>query len=410
MKTQHLADNYPKLISYMEESGYSRIYVNRFKREINHILSIAPLKNWSSYMDVYLEYTKSSNSIDYLRNKRTILGAIEQFVIFGRYPDGRHRHELYARDSYSSLSKEFKSVIDCYLEAESKRGKKESTIYTESHNATTFLLSLQKKGVNVLNEITEETVLVFFISSDGTKIRGGSYKKNIAAVFKACEPFFSDGSCLRVLAFLPAFREKRKNIQYLTPEEIVKIKTALSLEESPLTFRDKAVGLLALHTGLRCCDIAGMTMDSMDWSKDIIRVQQQKTNVPLELPLTAIVGNAIFDYLTIERPKMGLDEIFLSESRPYGALKSKSFSNVANKIMKVAGIRQEKGSRRGFHIFRHHLATALLGNGIPQPVISRILGHNSTSSLDAYLSADFPHLKECSLSVENFPLWKEEIQ
>lgn len=410
MKTQHLEDSYPRLISYMEESGYSRIYINRFKREINRILSMAPIQNWSSYMDIYLGYAKSSSSIDYLRNKRTIIGAIEQFDVFGRYPDGRRRHELYARSSYVSLSEKFKSIIDCYFEVESKRRKKATTIYTESHNAATFLLSLQEKGINALDEISEEAVLGFFVSSDGTKLRGCSYKKNIAAVFKACEPFFPDGSCLKVLAFLPAFREKRKNIQYLTPEEIVKIKAALSTEESPLTIRDKAVGILALHTGLRCCDIAGMTMDSIDWSKDIIRVKQQKTDVPLELPLTAVVGNAIFDYITMERPKTGLDEIFLSQSRPYGALKSKSLSNVADKIMKVADIRQVKGSHRGFHIFRHHLATALLGNGIPQPVISRVLGHMSTSSLDAYLSADFSHLKECSLSVEGFPLRKEVIQ
>ncbi len=361
-------------------------------------------------MDIYLDYTKSSNSKDYLRDRRTILGAIEQFDIFGRYPDGRHRHELYARDSYVFLPKEFKSLIDCYLEVESKRSKKASTIYTESHNAATFLLSLQEKGINALDEISEEAVLGFFISTEGTKLRGCSYKKNIAAVFKACKPFFPEGSCLKVLAFLPAFREKRKNIRYLTPEEIVKIKAALSTEESPLTIRDKAVGLLALYTGLRSCDIAGMTMDSIDWSKDIIRVKQQKTDIPLELPLTAVVGNAIFDYITTERPKTGLDEIFLSQSRPYGTLKSTSLSNVANKIMKVADIRQEKGSRRGFHIFRHHLATALLGNGIPQPVISRVLGHTSPDSLDAYLSADFPHLKECSLSVESFPLRKEVIQ
>ena len=410
MKTQHLEDSYPRLISYMEESGYSRIYINRFKREINRILSLAPIQNWSSYMDIYLGYAKSSSSIDYLRNKRTIIGAIEQFDVFGRYPDGRRRHELYARSSYVSLSEKFKSIIDCYFEVESKRRKKATTIYTESHNAATFLLSLQEKGINALDEISEEAVLGFFVSSDGTKLRGCSYKKNIAAVFKACEPFFPDGGCLKVLAFLPAFREKRKNIQYLTPEEIVKIKAALSTEESPLTIRDKAVGILALHTGLRCCDIAGMTMDSIDWSKDIIRVKQQKTDIPLELPMTAVVGNAIFDYITMERPKTGLDEIFLSQSRPYGALKSKSLSNVADKIMKVADIRQVKGSHRGFHIFRHHLATALLGNGIPQPVISRVLGHMSTSSLDAYLSADFSHLKECSLSVEGFPLRKEVIQ
>ncbi len=44
MNTQHLADNYPRLISYMEESGYSQIYIDRFRREINRILSLAPTK------------------------------------------------------------------------------------------------------------------------------------------------------------------------------------------------------------------------------------------------------------------------------------------------------------------------------------------------------------------------------
>ena len=271
-------------------------------------------------------------------------------------------------------------------------------------------MSLQEKGINALDKISEEAVLGFFVSSDGTKLRGYSSKNNIAAVLKACEPFYPNGSCSKVLAFLPALHKKRKNIQYLTSEEIVKVKTALNSEESSLHLRDKAVGLLVLYTGLRCCDIVGMTMDCIDWSKDLIRVKQQKTDVPLELPLTAIVGNAIFDYITKERPKTERDEIFLSQTRPFGVLKSASLWDVANKIMKVAYIRQGKGDRRGFHIFRHHLATTLLGNGIPQPVISRTLGHTSPGSLDAYLSADFPHLKECSLSVERFPSRKEVMQ
>jgi hypothetical protein len=45
-----------------------------------------------------------------------------------------------------------------------------------------------------------------------------------------------------------------------------------------------------------------------------------------------------------------------------------------------------------------------LGNGVPQPVISRTLGHTSPNSLEAYLSADFKHLKECALSIEGFPV------
>ncbi len=84
MNTQHLEDNYPLLISYMKESGYSQIYIDKFRREINRILSMAPTQNWSSYMDFYLEYTKSCNSKEYLRQKRAIIGGIEQFDVFRR--------------------------------------------------------------------------------------------------------------------------------------------------------------------------------------------------------------------------------------------------------------------------------------------------------------------------------------
>jgi len=301
MNVQNLRDNYPKLISYMENNGYSKIYVDRFKQEIKKILSSVDSKEWSCYTDVYLEYTKTSRSPDYLRNKRTIIGAIEQFDVHGRYPDGRRRHELFERGAYPLLTPEFKSVIDYYCEAEKKRGKKVTTIYTESHNASTFFLSLQQKGIDSLDKVTEEAVLSIFMSPDETLLRSYSYKKNIAAVLKACIPYHPE-TCHRILAFLPALRETRKNIQYLTSEEIQKVKNTLADGENPLTLGDKAIGMLALYTGLRGCDIAGMTLDSIDWDRDLIYITQQKTEFPLELPLTAVVGNAIYDYLTSERP------------------------------------------------------------------------------------------------------------
>lgn len=406
MNVQNLRDNYPKLISYMETNGYSKIYVDRLKREIEKILSAVDSKEWSCYTDVYLEYTKTSHSPDYLRNKRTIIGAIEQFDVHGRYPDGRRRHELFERGAYPLLSPEFKSVIDYYCEAEKKRGKKITTIYTESHNASTFFLSLQRKGIDSLDKITEEAVLSIFMSPDETLLRSYSYKKNITAVLKACIPYHPE-TCHRILAFLPALRETRKNIQYLTSEEIQKVKDTLADGENPLTLGDKAIGMLALYTGLRGCDIAGMTLDSIDWDRDLIYIRQQKTEFPLELPLTAVVGNAIYDYLTSERPHTESRYLFVSQNKPYDRLKSRSIGNVAVRIMKAAGIRQSKGDRKGFHIFRHHLATALLGNGVPQPVISKTLGHTSPDSLEAYLSADFPHLKECSISIERFPVPEE---
>ena len=195
-----------------------------------------------------------------LRDKRTIIGAIEQFDVHGRYPDGRRRHELFERGAYPLLSPEFKSIIDFTVKWKKNVARKPTTIYTESHNASTFFLSLQQKGMNSLDKITEEAVLSIFMSSDETLLRSCSYKKNIAAVLKACIPYHPE-TCPRLLAFLPALRETRKNIQYLTSEEIQKVKDALADGENLLTLRDKAMGMLALYTGLRGCDIAGLTLD-----------------------------------------------------------------------------------------------------------------------------------------------------
>jgi len=406
MNVKNLRDNYSKLISYMETNGYSKNYVSSFKREIEQILAAVDSRQWSCYADIYLDYTKASHSSDFLRHKRTIIGAIEQFDVHGRYPDGRRRHELFKRGAYPLLSPEFKSIIDFYCEVDEKRGKKPSTIYTESHNASTFFLSLQQKGMNRLDQITEEAVLSIFMSSDDTLLRSCSYKKNIAAVLKAC---ISDHpkTCPQLLAFLPALRETTKNIQYLTAEEFQKVKDVLANGRNQLTLRDKSMGMLVLYTGMRSCDIAGLTLDAIVWDRDLIDIRQQKTEIPLELPLTAVVGNAIYDYLTSERPHTRSKYLFVSQHKPYDRLKNRSIGNVAVRIMKVAGIRQCKGDRQGFHIFRHHLATALLGNGVPQPVISRTLGHSAPNSLEPYLSADFPHLKECAISIERFPVSKE---
>jgi len=406
MDVQNLRDNYPKLIVYMEESGYSACYTQRVRREIDHILSGADSKNWASYMDIYLEYAKKSSSRHYLRNKLTYLGIIESFDKRSHYPDGRRRQKVVKRGLYHLLSPEFKAVIDCYRASESKRDKKATTIITEASHGASFLYALQQKGINTVDAITEAAVLSVFIGEDEILRRSCSYKKNIAAVFKACirENPVCPEPLTRILAYLPELRERRKNIQYLKPEEVHRIKQALTNGDSGLSLRDRAVGSLALYTGLRCCDIAGLTVNDIDWENELIRIRQQKTDAPLELPLSVTVGNAVYEYLASERPETECEFIFISENRPYGRLMNGSLGNISNKIMKTANIRQSTGDRRGFHIFRHRVATELLGGGVPQPVISRALGHTSPDSLEAYLSADFKHLKECALSIERFSM------
>lgn len=376
--------------------------------EITTIIENAEKFGWQTYRDVYHAYEDQGLSKAVLRSKRHCLRMLKRFDTQGEFPDRTRRSYAFESDAYENLSDEFKELIAFYRKYDLMRGKKQTTVYHEALNAVTFLCAMQQCGCSCLNEIREKHVLSFFLSGDGQIIRGCSYKKNVAAVFKA-GLHWKEEPCRRILTYFPALRENRKTIQYLTDIEIDRIREVLRSKDNLISQRDRAVGTLLLYTGLRGCDIAGLLFQSVDWDKEILYIVQSKTAVPMELPLTPIIGNALFDYMDSERPPSDDAHIFLSEVPPYHPLASQSIGNIALRIYQAADIRQNPGDRKGTHIFRHHAASHMLECGVPQPVISRTLGHTAPDSLEPYLMADFKHLKECALSVAAYPIPEEVL-
>lgn len=114
-------------------------------------------------------------------------------------------------------------------------------------------------------------------------------------------------------------------------------------------------------------------------------------------------------YIAEERPDTGDVYLFLSEIFPHSPIGGNGIASIVGRAFQAAGIRQNAGDRKGSHLFRHYLASALLENGVPQPVISRTLGHTAPESLEPYLKTDFVHLKECALSIRQFPLSMEVL-
>lgn len=74
-----------------------------------------------------------------------------------------------------------------------------------------------------------------------------------------------------------------------------------AMDKVPL--RNTAMMRLALRLRLRDCDICNLRFSQIYWKKDRITLEQEKTGVPLSLPLLEDVGNAIMDYTLKERPK-----------------------------------------------------------------------------------------------------------
>ena len=384
MDLQNLRDTYPLLLSYMEAESYSKQYIQYIEKDILWIINESSHYAWRSYDDIYQTYVDKWSNKTTLNHKKRRLLVIERFDLESKMPNGlKHAHKSSA---YDSLSAEFKDFIDTYRNLEGL-GYSKKYLKSTSYMVCSFLLDLQNKGINSFKSVTEESVLDVF-SSDGKICRSYNFKYTVEFAFKTCLSFYGDGICSRMLSYLPALPHIKKNVQYLTKEEMWRIKSVLE-KDTTLSLQNKAICLLALYTGMRSSDICSLTFKSIDWDNDLIRIKQQKTNAALVLPLRAVVGNAIFDYITKERPKSSADTIFLTVNAPYRRLHSSNLNAICVSIMGKAGIRQNPGDRKGMHLFRHYLATSLLGYGVEQPIISSTLGHQSPSSLAPYLSADF---------------------
>lgn len=179
------------------------------------------------------------------------------------------------------------------------------------------------------------------------------------------------------------------------PEEIESLLAVVD-RANPIGKRDYTILLLATRLGLRASDICGLCFDDVDWTNNQINIIMQKTNEPLQLPLTAEVGNAIIDYIRNGRPKSEYRNIFLRHIHPIEPMYSSSLHGMIQRYFYDAGI-DIKNRKHGPHALRHSLASNMLSNNTPLPTISNVLGHKSTATTQIYLKIDINNLAKCAL-------------
>lgn len=396
---------YQELIKHMEKCGYSSYHIQRVKREVKWLSKNQDIHGLSSYEEACRIRSLETESADMKEQFHAIYSLFRRYALHGTLSTPI-RESLFRQDTYSQLTPYFQNILDIYKEDSVKRGLKPGTYRSGISACSGLFLHCQKKGCRMLEDITEDIVLSYFCDESGKPTLSASTKINIASVFRAGLGIYSNVAST-ILTYLPALNRRRKNIQYLTEEEISSVKDVLISEKSSITLRNRAIGMLLFFTGMRSSDIAGLTFSDIDWEKEEIRIFQAKTGNELILPLTASIGNAIYDYITMERPQSDSQRIFLCERTPCKPISAGTVGNAADKLYEAASVRQGGQDRKGAHLFRHNLATSFSRHNIPHPVISATLGHVDPDSLDHYLFADIKHLRDCALSIESHPVGKE---
>lgn len=163
---------------------------------------------------------------------------------------------------------------------------------------------------------------------------------------------------------------------------------------TPCGKRDYAILLLLVTYGLRAREVAALTLDDIDWKRDRLSIPGRKAGHSTAFPLSAVVGEALVDYLRHGRPPSGDRHVFFRAVAPVRPASRVAVSACARHYLLKAGIQVP---RPGSHTLRHTCVQRLVDDGFGFKAIGDFMGHRSPASTEIYAKVAIEPLRQVAL-------------
>jgi integrase/recombinase XerD len=192
----------------------------------------------------------------------------------------------------------------------------------------------------------------------------------------------------------PAYRQATSPPTSLDAEELDAFLVSFD-RSTPTGQRGYAIALCMVMLGLRAKEVAGLTLDDVDWRTGTVRVGCTKTHRLNRLPLPKAVGEAIVEYLREGRLLTGSRHIFVRHAKPRGEpLSSESVRAIIRRAFNRSGIETPSV---GTHILRRTAATRMVQHGATLKEAADVLGHRSLDIAKLYAKVNLTALAEVAL-------------
>jgi len=379
--------------------------------------SVSSIKH---YTEVWKRYLKSTDCIDLdkgdisrflkdtysitdsikilTRHQRSALRAMNVLTYFSKF------RKIYIRFPLANpVNKEtaFDPLVDEYMESLKTCGYAASTMHSHGRVVRRFLNFLNDGKVVRISDVDAGHITGFILEITGHRGKTTYELNNLRVFFRFL--YRKDLHYCDLSLFVPASNHLRvrEHLPSVWQEDDIHRILQCIDTGNPVGKRDFAIILIAVRLGLRGSDIKKLQFKDINWNTGTITIIQSKTKEPLVLPLFEDIGNALIDYLKSSRPVSDQPYVFLSLRAPYAPLsKENHLHHVLNKYIRKADVTVSADKSHGMHSLRHSLASRLLEQGTPLPVISSILGHRDTQSTSEYLRIDIDQLRICTLEAE----------
>ena len=181
--------------------------------------------------------------------------------------------------------------------------------------------------------------------------------------------------------------------QALSSTEVERLEAVLGGGAGISPHRAEAMVRCALDLGLRRGEIAGLSLDDIDWRAGTLRLRRTKGHREDRLPLPEATGRAIADYLRLERPQTVSRAVFVRHGPPIGRpIGPDTVAKAIRQAYARAGLPYTRA-----HLLRHTMASRLLAGGSSLKEVADVLRHRSLETTQIYAKLDSRNLSTIAL-------------
>lgn len=194
---------------------------------------------------------------------------------------------------------------------------------------------------------------------------------------------------------------KQKLVPYNVAEDIEQLKVNRAerthLLESELTVLLDAIkhpiikeaSRLMVYTGARVSECTGLTLEDVDFEKNVIRIIDGKGGKDRVVPMNNVLKEHLQNYKATIRPKYIQSDKFFATKKT-GELSQQYINRVLHETTKKLGWKKKVTC----HILRHTFASQLVSKNVNIVKISKMLGHADVRTTSIYTHSNIDELAE----------------
>ncbi len=249
---------------------------------------------------------------------------------------------------------------------------------------------LEERSIDLLQ--VDSLALRGFLSRMHGELSPASVARKLAAIRSLYRFLQKRGLVEANPGTLVATPKQRKGLPKVVPIDEVTALLETPRRESVLGSRDRAILEVLYGGGLRCSELCGLDLSSLDRGGGLVRVVG-KGDKERVIPIGRKAWAAIEHWLSV-RPRLfstarrGQDPHAVFVNYRGGRLSTRWVARAIDRYTRICALQRKVHP----HALRHSFATHLLDNGADLRGIQELLGHASVSTTQRYTHVTVEHL------------------